>query len=178
MESFQLVTDESDVESVPSEMSDGKATCSSSSAITDESDDENDLPDENPDVNHRHLDVDFRLPSETSQKLSKVVTFSLPQYKKPLLEAILLNDVAFGGSSLINLNDLMELSGRGKKDTDKWLSNFVIDGYLKIISTQASLVVKTLPWEKFESALLVKLPGNCQMALTRVMSYFYHAIKP
>ena len=150
MESFQLVTDESDVESVPSEMSNGKATCSSSSAITDESDDENDLPDENPDVNHRHLDVDFHLPSEISQKLSKVVTFSLPQYKKPLLEAILLNDVAFGGSSLINLNDLMELSGRGKKDTDKWLSNFVIDGYLKIISTQASLVVKTLPWEKFE----------------------------
>ena len=51
-------------------MSDGKATCSSSSAITDESDDENDLPDENPDVNHRHLDVDFHLPSEISQKLS------------------------------------------------------------------------------------------------------------
>ena len=103
MESFQLVTDESDVESVTSEMSDGKATCSSSSAITDESDDENDLPDENPDVNHRHLEVDFHLPSEISQKLSKVVTFSLPQYKKPLLEAILLNDVAFGGIWLCNV---------------------------------------------------------------------------
>lgn len=92
---------------------------------------------------------------EIAQEFSKAtVPFMFPHYLQMLVEAVLSSDVQFRGSSLTNLQDLKQLSGKEIKPkpghTDNWLSNFVIGEYLKLISCQASSRVKAIPWEKFE----------------------------
>lgn len=101
---------------------------------------------------NNHLDVKFHLPEKLTEMLSSKVPYSFPPHKQTLLEAILTNDYPFEGVNLIGMNDLQELSGRGVNDRDRWLSNFIIDEYLKIISKHSSLTVKTIPWEKFEKS--------------------------
>ena len=58
---------------------------------------------------------------------------------------------------MIQNDDLNGLLGRGKKSQDKWLSNFIIDEYLRLIQVTCaannSLAVETLPWELFERAV-------------------------
>ena len=58
---------------------------------------------------------------------------------------------------MIQNDDLNGLLGRGKKGQDKWLSNFIIDEYLRLIQVTCaannSLAVETLPWELFERAV-------------------------
>lgn len=73
--------------------------------------------------------VHFGLPSVIVQKLSKSAQFVLPHHIQMLVEALLSSDVPFKGSTLLNFQDLKELSGRGAKSSDNWLSNFVIDEY-------------------------------------------------
>jgi len=46
--------------------------------------------------------------------------------------------VDFEGDSLIVMNDLKELEGNLPQDELKWLSNFVIDSYLKIVTSEST----------------------------------------
>ena len=58
---------------------------------------------------------------------------------------------------MIQNDDLNGLLGRGKKSRDKWLSNLIIDEYLRLIQVSCaannSLAVETLPRELFEKAV-------------------------
>jgi len=61
--------------------------------------------------------------------------------------------IVFSGSKLISLNDLQSLVGNENNPQDKWLTNFVIDEYLKLIQSASegkNVKVKTLSWEIFE----------------------------
>lgn len=69
-----------------------------------------------------------------------------------LVEAIVSGDVPFNGSNLINRQDLKELQGGEKNSIHNWLSNFIIDEYLRLVSKKASCNVKVLPWEMFEKS--------------------------
>ena len=106
----------------------------------------------------------FGLPSVIVQKLSKSAQFVLPHHIQMLVEDLLSSDIPFKGITLLNFQDLKELSGRGAKSSDNWLSNFVIDEYLSLISSQAASNVKTVPWEKFDTysdeKIAEELEGN------------------
>jgi len=61
--------------------------------------------------------------------------------------------VELGGYPLINLNDLIELNGNAACDEEKWISNFIIDAYLKLIkseSNEKNLCIEVFRWEEFE----------------------------
>ena len=93
--------------------------------------------------------------------LFKKIPFCLPHYINTQVEAILKGQIVFRGSNLISMTDLQTLVGT-LDPQDKWLTNFVIDEYLKLIqsaSQEKDVKVKTVSWEIFEkceSSLVVK----------------------
>jgi hypothetical protein len=152
----------SDEESSSAQISDEE---SGSAQISDEESGSAQISDEESQSFSTDHEVHIGLPDEVAQILSKEVMFSLPQHYSIIVDAILSYEVPFGGNPLISVQDLKELSGKGEKATDKWLTNFVIDEYLKIISTQSSSKVKALPWEKFarcsEESVARELEDGC-----------------
>ena len=100
------------------------------------------------------------IPDELYSLFEKTPT-CLPQYISTQVQAILKGQITFCGSNLIAMADMQSLVGN--LDTkDKWLINFVIDEYFKLIqsaSQEKGIKVKTLPWEIFnkcESSLVAK----------------------
>lgn len=102
------------------------------------------------------------IPDELLSLFKRNIPFVLPHYISTHNEAILKGLVAFHGSNLISMNDLQSLVGNVDNQQDKWLTNFVIDEYLKLIqsaSQEKDVKVKTLSWEIFEkgeSSLVAK----------------------
>lgn len=78
-----------------------------------------------------------------------------PGHKDALVNSIIDGSVKFKGSPLIMLQDLQGLKGGHGKDEDNYLSNFVIELYLKLLAETAvgDLKVETLEWETFEKGV-------------------------
>ncbi|EDO31405.1 predicted protein [Nematostella vectensis] len=96
--------------------------------------------------------IHLGLPYSISQLLTATtVPYELPMYLRSHIEAVLSCYIQFNGDGIISLEDLQEVSGRGTNPRDNWLSNFVIDSYLKLVSSQASQV-KALSWEFLEKS--------------------------
>ena len=98
-------------------------------------------------------DVRQGIPDEFLSLFSKNLPFSLPYYLSTQVQAIMKGLVVFSGCKLISLNDLQRLVGNEDNPQGKWLTNFVIDEYFKLIQSASegkNVKVKTLSWEIFE----------------------------
>ncbi|KAK3714762.1 hypothetical protein QZH41_001562 [Actinostola sp. cb2023] len=95
------------------------------------------------------------LDEDTLEKVAKTEAHVFPGYKDALVNSIVDGSVKFKGSPLITLQDLQGLKGGQVKDEDNYLSNFVIDSYLKVLAetTVGDLKVETLEWETFEKGV-------------------------
>ena len=110
--------------------------------------------------NNSHVNVTYGLPESLNQPFAASATFSLPTYSLPLVELLVSDASNFKGSSLIDQNDLRHLYGNGKTDEEKFLSNFIIDEYFRLLqkaSEADGLKTKVLKWELFERGSLVML---------------------
>ena len=93
------------------------------------------------------------LPKEFVSVLNNICpNFSVLAHNNLLIEMIVNGDIAFGGNSLINGADLKALYGRGhlSSSESKWLSNFVINGYLELVESESGLKIEILTWEQFD----------------------------
>lgn len=93
------------------------------------------------------------MPNHIKQCLNKECDeFELHPCGNFLVQLIMGEGVDFEGDSLIVMNDLKELEGNLPQDELKWLSNFVIDSYLKIVKSE-STGVEVFGWEEFEKGV-------------------------
>ena len=93
------------------------------------------------------------LPKEFVSVLNNICpNFSVLAHNNLLIEMIVNGEIPFGGNSLINGADLNALYGRGplSSSESKWLSNFVIDGYLELVKSESGLKIEVLTWEQFD----------------------------
>ncbi|KAG1651875.1 Acid sphingomyelinase-like phosphodiesterase 3b [Nymphon striatum] len=99
-----------------------------------------------------HLQVQYGLPQDLASTLSKVSQFSFPAPKSALISAIVEGRVRFKGKGIINQEDLKSLYGGQVKAEDNYLTNFVIDSYLEIVSKSGAdgIQVEVIKWEIFE----------------------------
>ena len=76
-----------------------------------------------------------------------------PECNRPLRSCLLNGTVQFQGDSVIDGGDIIVLLGGNSADEENYLSNFVLDSYLKLISMESSmkgLSTVSLKWERFE----------------------------
>ena len=82
--------------------------------------------------------------------------FSLPHHLHCQINAVLDGLITFGGGNLLTCDDLKDLIGNAKGSREKWVSNFVIDKYLKLVKSacaEKGAKVETLAWETFEKGV-------------------------
>ncbi|EDO30671.1 predicted protein [Nematostella vectensis] len=111
--------------------------------------------------------IQLGLPEEIKNNLKEHCTeFECNTCTSTLVQLIIGEGVEFEGDPLINMRDLKEVEGKLPKDKMKWLSNFVIDSYLKIVKSE-STNVEVFGWEEFERGVenkkleeLLKGKGN------------------
>ena len=97
------------------------------------------------------------LPKKTTKEFVSVLNnicpnFSVLAHNNLLIEMIFNGDIAFASNSLISGADLKALYGRGplSSSESKWLSNFVIVGYLELVMSESGLKIEVLTWEQFD----------------------------
>jgi len=163
-----LTPDEDDDENTPSSptalTSDEDDDENAPSLTSDEDDDENeDDEQDHKGVNgdecdsgqeQKQIHVQHGLPPDmhtSNSMLTNSSTFSLA----PMIDGIATGRIVFGGSgSLINNNDLKSLQGHGKTSEGKWVSNFVIDRYLKLLKQAGvNVQMEVITWNKFEKGV-------------------------
>lgn len=93
------------------------------------------------------------LGKNTLEKLEKTEVCVFPVHNNAVLEAIVDGSVTFKGSQFVSTADLVGLKGGHPKDEANYLSNFVIDSYLKLVAETTTLEVETLEWETFEKGV-------------------------
>ena len=93
------------------------------------------------------------LDKNTSAKFEKTEANEFPAHLNAIVNAMVDGSVKFGGSPLIANNDLSSLRGGHQKDEDNYLSNFVIDSYLKVLAETATCDAETIEWEVFEKGI-------------------------
>lgn len=93
------------------------------------------------------------LDKNTSAKFEKTEANEFPAHLNAIVNAMVDGSVKFGGSPLIVSNDLSSLHGGHQKDEDNYLSNFVIDSYLKVLAETATCDAETIEWEVFEKGI-------------------------
>ena len=99
------------------------------------------------------IQIELGLPNHIKECLNKECDeFELHPCGNFLVQLIMGEGVDFEGDSLIVMNDLKELEGNLPQDELKWLSNFVIDSYLKILKSE-SAGVEVFGWEEFEKGV-------------------------
>ena len=99
------------------------------------------------------IQIELGLPNHVKECLNKECDeFELHPCSNFLVQLIMGEGVDFEGDSLIVMNDLKELEGNLPQDELKWLSNFVIDSYLKILKSE-SAGVEVFGWEEFEKGV-------------------------
>ena len=86
--------------------------------------------------------------------------FNFPSFQEPLVTGLLAGVVDFEGDPVISIQDLRALSGEALNSEGKWLPNFVVDGYLKLITTCCNSTVTALSWESFEKWSEKKLAND------------------
>jgi hypothetical protein len=91
------------------------------------------------------------LPSDIVTALNNVC---LLPYHNHIVDMIINGKLPFGGSQLITGLDLQGLYGSSPSSQGKYLSNFIIDEYLRMLSIQpGNLKVEVLTWEEFERSV-------------------------
>ena len=99
------------------------------------------------------IQMELGLPKHIKECLNKECDeFELHPCGNFLVQLIMGKGVDFEGDSLIVMNDLKELEGNLPQDELKWISNFVIDSYLKIVTSE-STGVEVFGWEEFEKGV-------------------------
>lgn len=113
----------------------------------------------------KDCDVRQGIPDELLSLFTKNLSFSLPYYLSTQVQAIMQGLIVFSGSKLISLNDLQSLVGNEDNPQDKWLTNFVIDEYFKLIQSASegkNVKVKPLSWEIFEKGQTLLVARHLQ----------------
>lgn len=128
-------------------------------------DSETEMPAKND--NEIHLHIKLGIPDDLSNPLNQPsVHYSLPQYKTNEVEAVLSNLISFKGSNLISPADLKSLTNSDAVEAqDKWLTNFIIDDYMRLIqstSHNTNVKVKAITWEVFEKTKSCKIAKHLQ----------------
>lgn len=85
--------------------------------------------------------------------LNTEASCDFPECNRPLRSCLLNGTVKFQGDSVIDGGDIIGLLGGNSADEENYLSNFVVDSYLKLISMESSmkgLSTVSLKWERFE----------------------------
>lgn len=85
--------------------------------------------------------------------LNTMASCDFPECNRPLRSCLLNGTVKFQGDSVIDGGDIIGLLGGNSADEENYLSNFVVDSYLKLISMESSmkgLSTVSLKWERFE----------------------------
>jgi len=106
--------------------------------------------------------IECKLPKSIKNNLSHSVSYTLPSYQEAVVTALLEKGIAFRGKSPVNIDDLIAVSGLNAVNSeDKWLSNFIIDEYLQILSaTSVDKNIAAIRWELFEKLDEEKLATN------------------
>ena len=81
----------------------------------------------------KDIPVQQGLPGKLLSLFKGCALFSLPHHLDCQVNAVSDGWISFEGGGMIQNDDLNGLLGRGKKSQDKWLSNFIIDEYLRLI---------------------------------------------
>ena len=85
--------------------------------------------------------------------LNTEASCDFPECNRPWCCCLLNGTVKFQGDSVIDGGDIIGLLGGNSADEENYLSNFVVDSYLKLISMESSmkgLSTVSLKWERFE----------------------------
>ena len=103
--------------------------------------------------------------------------FTFPWYKDPVVLALLEKTISFRGTDavLIDNADLRAVSGRyATCSQDKWLSNFILDSYLKLLSVSCvNDKVTVIKWEIFEKHCETKIAANVQKNTACQQDYIF-----
>ena len=73
----------------------------------------------------------------TAQKFNNEAACVFPEHRQPFLSCVLNGTVMFKGNRILDDKDLQSLYGHKAQDSDNYLTNFVIEAYLHLISTKA-----------------------------------------
>ena len=86
------------------------------------------------------VNIEIGLPQAIKKRLSFETSFNLSHYHEPIVEGLLAEVVAFRGDPLFSIDDLKALSDKeASNPEDKWLPNFGIDAYLRLVSSTCKL---------------------------------------
>lgn len=97
--------------------------------------------------------VHYGINETTAQGFNNEAACNFPDHKQPLLSCMLNGTVTFKGNSIIYDNDLQSLYGQKTQDEDNYLTNFVIEAYLQLITIKGmsqGTKAEFLEWETFE----------------------------
>ena len=105
-----------------------------------------------------NIQIELGLPSTIASQLNDVgPDFSLPPHHDRLVEMIVDGKLPFDGEPLVTNDDLKDLCGNSPSIQDKWLSNFAIDAYLKLLKSSMQhcnhVNVEVFSWEEFERSV-------------------------
>ena len=110
------------------------------------------------------IKIESRLPKGFQDRLSCGVPFTFPWYKDPVVLALLEKTISSRGTDavLIDNADLRAVSGRyATCSQEKWLSNFILDSYLKLLSVSCvNDKMTVIKWEIFEKHCETKIAAN------------------
>lgn len=99
------------------------------------------------------ISVHYGINQTTALRFNNEAACNFPNHKQPLLSCVLNGTVTFKGNSIIDDNDLQSLYGQKTQDEDNYLTNFVIEAYLQLISIKGmsqGTKAEFLEWETFE----------------------------
>lgn len=97
--------------------------------------------------------VHYGINQTTAQRFNNEAACNFPDHKQQLPSCVLNGTVTFKGNSIIYDNDLQSLCGQTTQDEDNYLTNFVIEAYLQLITIKGmsqGTKAEFLEWETFE----------------------------
>ena len=113
------------------------------------------------DEEDNNIQIQLGLPHNIRALLNNHCTeFQVPPYSSLLAELIVSKGIDFEGDPLIDTSDLERLDGKATEDEAKWITNFIVDSYLKLVKTasaQKGLCIEVFGWEEFEKKPLKDL---------------------
>ncbi|KAK3741499.1 hypothetical protein QZH41_002968 [Actinostola sp. cb2023] len=142
-EATTTYSDDDEVECVEPENDENSETVDEEGTTTYSDDDEVECVEPENDENSETADNDDCVEDESSISIEQGIpnlfegstSFTLPYHIRNQVDAVMNGLITFGGSNLITMNDLQGLLGNASRPNGKWVSNFVIDEYLKLIKS-------------------------------------------
>ena len=137
------------------ELSDGSCNEASNSTTHQDATVTTDAP---PTTNTAKIYIDSGLPQTLITQVNDICSdFDILPHNEHLVEMIVNEKLPFGGDPLITNADIRSLYGNSTSIQGRWLSNFVIDGYLKLLKSSLhpsnNLKVEVLSWEEFQRSV-------------------------